>query len=199
MNKKLLAGTALLFSAMALSACAPVETRTSLTTPVANGAMTAGPGDVVLNFQSRRALPNAFGKADLFGRTTNAGGTTVRYVGSRGGRAVFERTDVQVVSNATTMSDTPLIVPATTNTRVTGVVGHTPVTGQATSTSYRYVPPRGSSEYATAQQPITFSLDAGRCSCGNHQRPSPVQGPRRPEQHLADHRSFCLRRLRIAY
>lgn len=151
----------LLVSVFGLAACAPVETKTSLTTPSSGATMTAGPGDVVLNFQSRRALPNAFGKADLFGRTTNAGGTTVRYVGSRGGRAVFERTDVQVVSNATTMSETPLIVPTTTNTRVSGTVGHTPVTGQATSTSYKYVPPRGSSEYATAQRPITFSLSAG--------------------------------------
>jgi hypothetical protein len=150
---------ALLLSGIA--ACAPVETRTSLVTPSAGATITAGPGDVVLSFQSRKALPNAFGKADLFGRTTNAGDTTVRYVGNRGGRAVFERTDVQVVSNATTMSETPLIVPTTTNTRVSGVVGHTPVTGQAASTSYQYVPPRGSAQYATAQRPVSFTLGVG--------------------------------------
>jgi hypothetical protein len=159
MTKKLL--TALLLSAVALSACAPVETKTSLTTPSGGASMSAGPGDVVLSFESRRALPNAFGKADLFGRTTNAGGTTVRYVGSQGGRAVFERSDVQVESNATTMSETPLIVPTTTNTQVSGTVGHTPLTGQATSTSYRYVSPRGSTQYAKALQPVTFSLGAG--------------------------------------
>jgi hypothetical protein len=151
----------MLVSVVGLAACAPVETKTSLTTPSSGAVMSAGPGDVVLSFQSRRALPNAFGKADLFGRTTNAGGTTVRYVGSRGGRALFERTDVQVESNATTLSETPLIVPTTTNTRVSGTVGHTPVTGQATSTSYQYVPPRDSSQYATAQRPITFSLSEG--------------------------------------
>ena len=161
MNQPITFSFALLLSTMGLAACAPVETKTSLVTPAASGTLSAGPGDVVLNFQSRKALPNAFGKADLFGRTTNAGGTTVRFVGSQGGRAMFERTDVQVVSNATTMSETPLIVPSTTNTRVTGVVGHTPVTGQATSTSYRYIPARGSSQYATTQRPITFSLGSG--------------------------------------
>jgi len=151
----------ILISGIALTACAPVVTKTSLTTPASSSTLTAGPGDVVMSFQSKKALPNALGKADLFGRTTNAGGTTVRYVGSRGGQAVFERTDIQIVSNATTMSETPLIVPTTTNTRVTGVVGHTPVSGQATSTSYKYVPARGSTEYATAQRPVTFSLSAG--------------------------------------
>lgn len=162
MTQKLLTGTALLLSALTLAACAPVETKTSLVTPASSGTLSAGPGDVVMNFQSRRALPNAFGKADLFGRTTNAGGTTVRYIGNQGGQAVFERTDVQVVSNATTMSETPMIVPPTTNTRVTGIVGHMPVSGQATSTSYRYIPARGSSQYATAQRPVTFALGAGQ-------------------------------------
>ncbi|MEQ1940793.1 hypothetical protein ABMA32_00075 [Mesorhizobium sp. VNQ89] len=162
MNCPIAIRLALLAPVFAIAACAPVETKTSLVTPSGGATMTAGPGDVVMNFQSREALPNAFGKADLFGRTTNAGGTTVRYVGSQGGQAVFERTDVQVVSNATTMSETPLIVPTTTNTQVTGVVGHTQVSGQATSTSYRYVPPRGSSQYATTQRPITFTLGAGQ-------------------------------------
>src|SRR5690606_25143590 len=128
----------LMFPVFALAACAPVETKTSLVTPATASVMSVGPGDVVLSFQSRKALPNAFGKADLFGRTTNAGGTTVRFVGSQGGQAVFERTDVQVESNATTMSETPRIIPTTTNTQVTGVVGRTPVSGQATSTSYKY-------------------------------------------------------------
>lgn len=162
MAKRLSACSALLLSTLTLAACSPVETKTSLVTPANKSIMTAGPGDVVMSFQSRRALPNAFGKADLFGRTTNAGGTTVRYVGSRGGQAVFERTDVQVESNATTMSETPLIVPHTTNTNVTGMVGKTPIYGNASSTSYQFIPARGSSEYATASRPIQFELGKGQ-------------------------------------
>lgn len=154
--------SAFLISGLALAGCSPVETKTSLVSPANKSIMSAGPGDVVMNFQSRRALPNAFGKADLFGRTTNAGGTTVRFIGSRGSQAVFERSDVQVESNATTMTETPLILPQTTNTTLSGTVGTTPVSGNATSTSYRFIPARGSSQYATASRPIQFSLGKGQ-------------------------------------
>jgi len=159
MSKKLVVA-AVLLSGLALSACSSVETKTSLVTPAGGTVRTAGPGDVVMDFQSRKALPNAFGKADLFGRTTNAGRTTVRYVGTRGGQAYFERSDVVVESNATTMSETPLIVPHTTNTSMTGMIGNVPVYGNANSTSYQFIPARGSSQFATASQPVQFSLGA---------------------------------------
>lgn len=162
MTKRLLTGTALLLSALTLAACNTVETKTSLVTPANGQVRTAGPGDTVMSFQSRRALPNAFGKADLFGRTTNAGGTTVRYIGTRGGQAVFERTDVEVTSNATTMSETPLILPNTTRTNIDGTVGRYSVSGTATSTSYQFIPARGSSQYATAMRPVQFSLGKGQ-------------------------------------
>lgn len=161
MTKKLFRGV-VLFSALMLAACNSVETTTSLETPASGQARTAGPGDVVMSFQSRRSLPNAFGRADLFGRTTNAGGTTVRYVGSRGGQAVFERNDVQVTSNATTMSETPLILPTTSRTNIHGSVGTVPVSGTATTTSSQFIPARGSSQYATAQRPIQFTLGSGQ-------------------------------------
>ncbi|TPK94785.1 hypothetical protein FJ934_14325 [Mesorhizobium sp. B2-4-12] len=115
-----------------------------------------------MNFQSRRSLPNIVGKADLFGRTTDAGHTTVRYLGTHGGQAVFERSDVTVESNATTMSETPLILPNTTNTSVNGTIGGTPVSATATSTSFQYIPPRGSSQYATAARPIQIALGKGQ-------------------------------------
>lgn len=146
----------------ALAACAPVETKTSLTTPVVSQVRTAGPGDTVMSFESRRALPNAFGRADLFGRTTNAGRTSVRYIGTQGSQAVFERSDVVVDSNATTMSETPLIIPQTTTTHMHGSVGRTPVHGTATSTSYQFIPARGSTQYATAERPIQFTLGSGQ-------------------------------------
>ncbi|MBZ9675254.1 hypothetical protein [Mesorhizobium sp. ES1-1] len=154
--------SALLLAALAQAACSPVDTKTSLLTPATGNVRSAGPGDTVMKFQSRRALPNAFGKADLFGRTTNAGQTTVRYLGTRGGQAIFERSDVTVESDATTMSETPLILPSTTNTNISGTVGGMPVSGTASSTSYKYIPPRGSSQYATATQPIQIALGKGQ-------------------------------------
>lgn len=98
-----------------------------------------------MDFRSRRSLPNIVGKADLFRRTTDAGRTTVRYLGSQGGRAVFERSDIIVESTATTMSETPLIIPNTTTTSVSGTVGNMPVSGTARSTSYQVIGPRPSS------------------------------------------------------
>ena len=110
----------------------------------------------------RKALPNIVGGADIWGRTTNAGGTTVRFVGTQGPRAVFERTDVVVESNATTMTESPMIIPTTTRTTVHGNVGMTPVSGTARSTSYEYIPPRGSSQYATTQRPVAITLGSGQ-------------------------------------
>jgi hypothetical protein len=145
-----------------LASCAPVQTQTTLATPAGSQIRSAGPGDVVMSFQSRKALPNVVGGADIWGRTTNAGGTAVRFVGTNGSRAVFERTDVVVESNATTMTESPMIIPQSTTTTINGTVGMTDVSGTARSTSYRYVPPRGSSQYATAQRPISITLGNGQ-------------------------------------
>lgn len=150
------------FVAFGLTACNSVETKPTLVTPVAQTVKSAGPGDVVMRFQSRRSLPNAFGQADVFGRTTNAGTTIVRYVGTRGGKAIFERKDVSVTSDATTMSETPLVVPQSTRTNLNGTVGVTPVSGSATSTSYRYIPARRSSQHASVSRPMTFGIGAGQ-------------------------------------
>ncbi|WP_454748071.1 hypothetical protein [Ciceribacter selenitireducens] len=160
MNK--VPSTTVLLAMTFLASCAAVETKTSMLTPAGSQVRSAGPGDVVMSFQSRKALPNIVGGADIWGRTTNAGGTTVRFVGTRGSHAVFERTDVTVESNATTMSESPMIIPQSTTTTIDGTVGMTNVDGTARSTSHRYVPPRGSSQFATAQRPVMITLGSGQ-------------------------------------
>ncbi len=152
----------LILVALFLTGCAPVETKTTLTTPITSQVRTARPGNTVMSFQSRRSLPNIVGKADLFGRTTNAGGTTVRFVGIEGQKAVFERVDMVVQSNATTMTETPLIIPQSTTTNLSGSIGSTPVSGTAASTTYRYIPPRGSSQQAMVQRPVYIRLGKGQ-------------------------------------
>ena len=145
-----------------LAGCAAVETKTAMTAPASGVPLQAGPGDIVMSFESRKSLPNVVGKADIWGRTTNAGGTTVRFLGTQGQQAVFERTDVVVESNATTMTESPMIIPQTTTTNVYGSVGMTPVSGTATSTSYRYIPARGSSQYSQVQRPVRITLSSGQ-------------------------------------
>ena len=144
------------------AACSPVEKQATLATPSVGTARSAGPGDTVLEFDLKKPLPNAFGKADLFGRTTYAGRTSVRFLGSEGSVAVFERSDLNVESDATTMSQTPLIIPQTSSTSMTGMVGHMPVSGTAESTSYSVVGPRPSRPYASAAQPLVIRLAAGQ-------------------------------------
>jgi hypothetical protein len=160
MNRPLL--TIAMLASAAVAGCSTIETKTAMTTPASGQPKQAGPGDVVMSFQSRRALPNIVGQADIWGRTTNAGGTTVRFIGTHGQQAVFERTDVSVESNATTMTESPMIIPQSTTTNVHGSVGMTPVTGTATSTSYRYIPPRGSSQVSTMQRPVQITLGSGQ-------------------------------------
>lgn len=152
----------LLIAAIGLAACSTTQTTTKLSTSANGQPRMAGPGDTVMAFQSTRPLPNIVGKADIFGRTVNASGTTVRYLSSQGGRATFERIDVVVQGDATTMSETPLVLPTTSRTSVQGNIEMTRMSGTATTTPTQVVPARGSSQYATMAQPIHFSLGQGQ-------------------------------------
>jgi hypothetical protein len=115
----------------------------------------------VISLELRRPLPNIFGKPDIFGRTISAGRTTVRYLGTDGSRAIFERSDIIITSDATTMSRTPLFIPQTTTTNIYGSVGGESMSGTATSRSLRVIGPRPSTEYATAERPVRITLGSG--------------------------------------
>jgi len=52
-------------------------------------ALHAGIGDTVIDLKLTQSLPNAFGKADIFGRTRDAGRVIVRLVGLDGNQATF--------------------------------------------------------------------------------------------------------------
>jgi hypothetical protein len=148
-----------LLMGMALVACASIEASAQPTNPT--NIVRAGPGDIVMSFELRRPLPNIFGKPDIFGRTTDAGRITVRYLGTEGSRAVFERSDVVISNDATTMSQTPLFVPQTTTTHVYGSVGGVPMNGTATSNSLQVIGPRPSTQFGTAESPVRILLGSG--------------------------------------
>ena len=62
-------------------------------------------GDVLLKVTLCESLPNAFGKADIFGRKRDRGFVEIRYMGlANDGRAIFRRRTVDILSNETTMS-----------------------------------------------------------------------------------------------
>ena len=148
---------------LAVAGCNPVQKSSELTVSGVPGQrLSAGPGDTVLDVKISKSLPNAFGKADLFGRTTDAGRVVVRYVGSSGKTAQLVRQDVVIETGETTMSRTPLIIPNTSTSTVNGFVGTTPVSGTATSTSYSVVGPRSTQGFSYGAAPIAVSVQEGR-------------------------------------
>lgn len=104
-------------------ACAPIQHTTASAQPLETPLL-AGIGDVVLRIDKKRNLQNAFGASDIFGRKTNEGFVEIRYAGvERSGEVVLARKDVQIVSNETTMSRTPLSYTAgQATTNATGTV-----------------------------------------------------------------------------
>lgn len=102
-----------------LSACAPVAQTTSLNKPVGAQAY-ASVGDIVIRADASENLPNVFGKADIWGRTKETGFSELRYMGvNKRGQPVFRRRDVDVISNASTMTRTP-ISATTVNAQTNG-------------------------------------------------------------------------------
>ena len=107
-----------------------------------NAILMAGPGDVLLHVDRERNLENALGGADIFGRKTKEGTTELRFVGvDSDGTIVLYRQDIQIVTNETTMSRTPV---ATT-------------TGRATTTGSGTVTPSGSRAQVNARSTTTYS------------------------------------------
>jgi hypothetical protein len=145
---------------VALSGCGQIQ-ETSQMMGQAGVVKTAGVGDTVVAFNLSRSLPNIIGKADLYGRTVNAGQISVRFIGAQGQTAFFERNDVTVISNATTMTESPRVVPNWSTASMNGMIGGTPVYGTASQTGYTVLPASGSSSIATAQAPIRFPIEKG--------------------------------------
>ena len=121
---------------------ATIQTSLEVHTP-SETRITVGIGDLVYSSETRKSMPNAFGRADIFGRTTIAGRTTVVYAGIKDGRAFFQRKTVDIDSGETTMNSSgPIIIPNTNTSYHSGNVftssgGIGTYTGQSTT----YAPP----------------------------------------------------------
>ena len=88
MKRRVLASLAIFF----VSGCASVSHSSSIAQPI-DRELVVGAGDVIAKITTEKSLPNAFGKADIFGRTTPTGVTTVIYEGVKDGKAYFSRAD----------------------------------------------------------------------------------------------------------
>lgn len=101
MNIKILTITAL---AVILAGCGTIKNHDQLAQPIGKDLETYV-GGTIFKVGRSRDLPNAFGRADLFGGKVFAGYTELRYQGlTDDGRVVLRVTEVETHSTETTMS-----------------------------------------------------------------------------------------------
>jgi hypothetical protein len=101
MNIKILTITAL---AVILAGCGTIKNHDQLAQPIGKDLETYV-GGTIFKVTRSRDLPNAFGRADLFGGKVFAGYTELRYQGlTDDGRVVLRVTEVETQSTETTMS-----------------------------------------------------------------------------------------------
>ncbi len=118
----------LLCACLPMVSCSSIQHTTQLSQPV-DIKLTVGIGDLVISLSKEKNLPNAFGKADILGRKTLTGMTTVQYLGVRNNKAIFKRKSVVIETGATTMNSTPLIIPNSSTTTYSGRISGTRYSG----------------------------------------------------------------------
>lgn len=156
---------------LSLGSCGSIQKSLRLEQPI-NQVLLAGVGDTVVQIETRESLPNVVGKADIFGRTRPTGRVLLTYLGMEQGRVTFERQNIEIQSNATTMNSTPLFIPQTSTTTfsgsasVYGVTPNGPISGSAmtsgTSTTLAppvILPPKGSTTLALGNEKVRYYLD----------------------------------------
>lgn len=156
---------------LSLGSCGSIQKSLRLEQPI-NQVLLAGVGDTVVQIETRESLPNVVGKADIFGRTRPTGRVLLTYLGMEQGRVTFERQNIEIQSNATTMNSTPLFIPQTSTTTfsgaasVYGVTPNGPISGSAmtsgTSTTAAppvILPPKGSAILALGNEKVRYYLD----------------------------------------
>ena len=128
-----------LIACVFLAACGSIE-RTATVAQSLGQTLVAGPGDVVLRVDREKSLENALGKADIFGRSTKDGYSEIRFAGVEpSGVVVLSRKDVNIVTNETTMSRTPLSLTmgsaSTSGAARASVVGNAAIASGSSTTS----------------------------------------------------------------
>jgi|SRR5690349_8459787 len=149
---------ALVVAAFAAAGCAQVEQRQRLTEPV-GPVMRTPVGGAIATIMKDRDLPNVFGRADIYGRTVDAGFTRLIYRGrDADGSVLVEQINVDVQSNASTMTRAPVIYhgwtqPAVASSRERGVAYGTSRTVSVASPADQVaIPLPGAAQFAIPKQ-----------------------------------------------
>ena len=116
-------------------------------------------GGTIATIVKDRDLPNAFGRADMYGRTVDAGFTRIIYRGrDADGSVLVEQINVDVQSNASTMTRAPVVYhgwtqPAVASSRERGVAFGTSRTVSVASPADQVAMPLpGSAQFSIPKQ-----------------------------------------------
>lgn len=156
----------ILFGFMGLASCGEIQQTATVTTAGTNvgNAIVATRGDAVVEVVNRESMPNAFGAADIFGRTRATGTTSLIFVGGTGSTANFIRRDVSIRSEKTTMNSSPIVIQNNSTTTFSGYAGGRTFNGTAnTYNSPIFLPPNTPSDTITGVReiPISVSVRSG--------------------------------------
>lgn len=133
----------------------------------AEGEYVAGVGDAVLEVVQQESLPNAFGGADIFGRTRPTGTVGLYYAGRSGNEAVFVRRDVAIQSARTTMNSSPVVINPSSTTNFSGTFGGYGYSGTSSTTAAPiFLPPNTPQDQITGvrEMRVAVPLASGRNS-----------------------------------
>ena len=132
--------SALLVLFFSASGCGSIKHTTDVKQSIGTPFM-VGIGDAAYTATLEKSLPNLFGKADLYGRTTPTGKVQVVYAGVKDGVAKFVRSSVDIETGATTMNSSPIVIPNRQRTSYSGVIGGASYSGTSTTTGASTVIP----------------------------------------------------------
>lgn len=146
-----------------LGACAPIEMQQQASRPP--GEAFASVGDVVLRVDLRDNLPNAFGRADIYGRTRERGFVELRYLGlAPNGMPAFRRREVDIQTNETVFSRMPNMASWNAQSRAMVVGDRNSVVGAASGGGFGIATAPTPFRQDMSQEAGAFTLDlaAGR-------------------------------------
>ena len=124
---------AVLGLSLGLFGCGDIQQTSAVSTggTQVGGEIVATRGDAVVEVVNRESMPNAFGAADIFGRTRETGTTSLIFVGGNGSVANFIRRDVSIHSTQTTMNSSPIVIQNKSSTSFSGYAGGSRFSGTA--------------------------------------------------------------------
>lgn len=126
------------------------------------GILIAGLGDTLLEIKKEESMPNAYGKADIFGRKRATGVTYLVYAGVSDSKAAFYRRDVTINSQKTTMNSSPVVINNNSTSTVNAYSNGQAVSGTVMTTAAPTIlPPISPSDEITAVSDILLTVSPG--------------------------------------